>query len=191
MVLECSAAIKESGNRYLRLMEIDIHFCQKYIFALLEIHIYFCLTWKVSIFFYCLLAQWTAVTKKEQMTLSQSLQTQKDICSDFTSALCNDDDPKQNPNSNQSISVLHCRPVEKQFDEKWDKSYILLKAISLPAKVKMILLVLKIYAISFICSRKFEIARFIKDFLWINFKCVGLPDCEKQRGKFPLMPQFG
>ena len=51
MVLECSAAIKESGNRYLRLMEIDIHFCYKYIFALLEIHIYFCFTWKVSIFF--------------------------------------------------------------------------------------------------------------------------------------------
>ena len=108
----------------------------------------------------------------------------------YKTNLGNDEDAKQNPNSNQSISVLHCGPMEKQFDEKWDKSYILLKVISLPAKVKMILLVLKIYVISFICSRKFEIARFIKDFLWINFKCVGLPDCEKQRGNFPLMPQF-
>ena len=43
--------------------------------------------------------------------------------------LGNDEGAKQNPNSNQSISVLHCGPMEKQFDEKWDKSYIFLKVM--------------------------------------------------------------
>ena len=95
--------------------------------------------------------------------------------------------PSKTPTQINLYRFCTAVPWKKQFDEKWDKSYILLKVISLPAKVKMILLVLKIYVISFICSRKFEIARFIKDFLWINFKCVGLPDCEKQRGKFPLI----